>query len=57
MRAIPNDLLELQARFDHWRATRIYRREPRPDELRKVALEIRRQYPPLPPRRVLRVNS
>jgi hypothetical protein len=30
---IPDDLLELQARFDQWRANRIYNHEPIPDQL------------------------
>ena len=34
---IPTDLLELKARFETWRATRKYVREPIPDELRHAA--------------------
>jgi hypothetical protein len=52
-RAIPNDLIELQARFDQWRSPGKDQREPMPDELRKVALEMSRQYPQLLLRQVL----
>ena len=41
---IPDDLLELQARFDQWRANRKYNREPIPDQLRDAALETRRLF-------------
>jgi len=44
---IPDDLLELQARFDQWRANRKYNREPIPDQLRDAALEMSRRYPVL----------
>jgi hypothetical protein len=43
---IPDDLLELQARFDQWRANRKYNREPIPHQLRDAALEMKRRYPP-----------
>jgi len=46
-------LLELQARFDQWRSPRKYQRELMPDELRKVAPEMSRQYPQLLLRQVL----
>jgi hypothetical protein len=42
MDSIPNELLELKARFDQWRANRKYLREPIPDELRNAAMEISR---------------
>jgi len=56
MDSIPDDLLELQARFDHWRANRKYQREPIPDELREAAAEMSRQYPSSLLRRDLRIN-
>src|SRR5262249_35807499 len=46
MNRIPDQLLELQARFDRWRANRKYNREPIPDLLRDAALEMSRRYPP-----------
>jgi hypothetical protein len=39
MNHIPDDLLDLQSRFDQWRANRKYQREPIPDELRQAAAE------------------
>jgi hypothetical protein len=45
MDSIPDDLLELQARFDQWRANRKYKREHVPDQLRDAALEMSRRYP------------
>jgi hypothetical protein len=36
--SIPAELLELQTRFETWRANRKYVREPIPDELRSAAL-------------------
>ncbi len=56
MDSIPNELLELKARFDQWRANRKYQREPMPDELRNAALEISSHYPPSLLRRVLKVE-
>ena len=56
MDSIPDDLLELQARFDQWRANRKYKREPVPDQLRDAALEMSRQYPSSLLRRILRIN-
>jgi hypothetical protein len=56
MNSIPADLLELQARFAHWRATRKYKREAIPDELRNAALEIARRYPLSLVRRVLKLD-
>lgn len=54
--SIPADLLELQARFTHWRATRKYNREPIPEELRIATLEMARRYPPSLLRRVLKFD-
>ena len=56
MDSIPNELLEIKARFDQWRANRKYLREPIPDELRNAALEISRHYPPSLLRQVLKVD-
>src|SRR5262245_55849626 len=53
---IPDDLLELQARFDQWRASRKYNREPIPDQLRDAALEMSRRYPPSLLQRVLKIQ-
>ena len=53
---IPDDLLELQARFDQWRANRKYNREPIPDQLRDAALEMKRRYPPSLLQRVLKIQ-
>jgi len=56
MNHIPDDLLELQARFDQWRANRKYNREPYPDQLRDAALEMSRRYPPSLLHRVLKIQ-
>lgn len=56
MDSIPDELLELQARFAHWRANRKYVREPIPDELRSAALEMARRYPPSLIHRVLKLD-
>jgi hypothetical protein len=53
---IPDDLLELQARFDQWRANRKYKREPVPDQLRDAALEMSRGYPSSLLRQVLKIQ-
>jgi len=53
---LPDDLLDLQSSFDHWRANRKYQSEPIPDELRDAALEMSRQYPLSLLRWVLRIN-
>ena len=55
---IPADLIELKARFDAWRASRKYVREPIPDDLWSAAADLSRRYPPsqlfhLPPRWML----
>ena len=56
MNRIPDQLLELQARFDQWRADRKYQREPIPGELREAALEMSRRYPPSLLQRVLKIQ-
>jgi len=56
MDSIPAELLELQARFAHWRANRKYVREPIPDGLRSAALEMTRRYPPSLIHRVLKLD-
>jgi len=56
MDSIPAALLELQARFAHWRANRKYVREPIPDGLRSAALEMTRRYPPSLIHRVLKLD-
>jgi len=56
MDSIPDDLLELQTRFDQWRANRKYNREPIPEQLRDAALEMNRRYPPSLLRRVLKIQ-
>lgn len=45
-----------KARFDRWRSTRKYNREPVPAELREAALEISRRYPRALVRRVLKID-
>ena len=54
--SVPAELLELQARFEIWRANRQYVREPVPDELRSAALEMLRSYPPSLVHRVLKLD-
>jgi hypothetical protein len=53
---IPDDLLELQTRFDQWRTNRKYNREPIPDQLRDAALEMSRRYPSSLLRRILKIQ-
>jgi hypothetical protein len=53
---IPAELLELKARFDRWRATRQYKSEPIPDELRSAALEMAERYPSSLLQQVLKVQ-
>ena len=53
---IPVDLLELQARFETWRANRKYVREPIPDELWSAAADFSRRYPPSLVGRVLKID-
>lgn len=54
--SIPAELLELQTRFETWRANRKYLRESLPDELRSAAQEMLRRYPPSLIHRVLKVH-
>jgi len=56
MDSIPDDLLELQARFDQWRANRKYNRESVPNQLRYAALEMSRRYPSSLLRQVLKIQ-
>jgi len=56
MNSTPADMLELQARFAHWRANRKYVREPIPDGLRSAALEMTRRYPPSLIHRILKLD-
>jgi hypothetical protein len=56
MDSIPTELLELQTRFETWRASRQYIRASIPDELRSAALEMSRRYPPSLIHRILKVD-
>ncbi len=42
MNSIPAELLTLKTRFDRWRATRQYDREPIPAELRQAVVDLSR---------------
>src|SRR5262245_16968723 len=53
---IPADLLELNTRFETWRANRKYVREPIPDELWRAAADLSRRYPPSLVGRVLKLD-
>ena len=53
---IPADLIELKARFDVWRASRKYVREPIPDELWNAAAGLSRRYPTSLVGRVLKLD-
>lgn len=53
---IPDELLELKARLDQWRATRKHARAPIPDELRNAALEMAGKYPRKLIRRILKLD-
>lgn len=53
---IPTELLELKARFDHWRATRKSKHEPIPDDLRSAALEMAQRYSTSLAQKVLKVQ-
>jgi hypothetical protein len=53
---IPDDLLELKARFETWRTNRKYVREPIPDELWHAAAGLSRRYPPSLVGRVLKLD-
>jgi len=52
----PADLLELKARFETWRTTRKYMREPIPDELWNAAADLSRRHPPSLVGRVLKLD-
>jgi hypothetical protein len=54
--SIPNELLELKARFDQWRANRNYKNEPMPDQLRDAVLEQSNHYPRSLLRQVLKID-
>src|SRR5215813_4955030 len=53
---IPADLLDLKDRFESWRTTRKYLREPIPDELRQAATDMTRRYPPSLVGRILKLD-
>jgi hypothetical protein len=53
---IPADLLELNTRFETWRSSRKYVREPIPDELWNAAADLSRRYPPSLVGRVLKLD-
>jgi hypothetical protein len=53
---IPVGLPELKGRFDAWRKSRKYLREPIPDELRQAAAEMSGRYPSSLVRRVLKLD-
>jgi hypothetical protein len=53
---IPAELLELKSRFDQWRKTRRYSREPMPDDLRQAAIDVCRRCPRALVHRVLKVD-
>jgi hypothetical protein len=54
--SIPAELLELKAHFDRWRATRKYKHEPFPDELRSAVLEMNQRYSSALLERVLKIQ-
>src|SRR5262245_52338847 len=54
--SIPDDLLEIKARFDAWRKNRKHLREPVPDDLRQAVVEMSRRYPSSLVRRVLKLD-
>lgn len=56
MDPIPNELLELQARFDSWRAERKHARQQLPEELRLATLEMAQRFPASLLRRVLNID-
>ena len=53
---IPNELLELKARLDQWRAARKHARQAIPDELRNAAIEMAGKYPRKLIRRILKLD-
>jgi hypothetical protein len=53
---LPAELVELKTRFDQWRATRKYKSEPVPDDLRSATLEMTRRFPSSLLQQVLKVQ-
>jgi hypothetical protein len=53
---LPADMLDLKARFDHWRSIRPYIRQPIPDDLRQAAQEMSQRYSPALVGRVLKLD-
>jgi hypothetical protein len=53
---LPAELLELKTRFDQWRATRKYKSEPVPDDLRSATLEMTGRFPSSLLQQVLKVQ-
>ena len=53
---IPDDLLELKARFETWRTNWKYLREPISDELWNAAADLSRRYPSSLVGRVLKLD-
>jgi hypothetical protein len=53
---IPTELLEIKARFDHWREHRKNKSEPIPDDLRDAALEMANRFPSSHVQRVLKIQ-
>jgi hypothetical protein len=53
---LPADLLDLKARFDHWRSIRPYIRQPIPNDLRQAAQEMSQRYSPALVGRVLKLD-
>ena len=56
-RSLPNDLLELKARFDAWRRTRKSPRAKTPDDLLQAALAMLGHYPARLICRACRISS
>jgi hypothetical protein len=53
---LPAELLELKTRFDQWRATRKYKSEPVPDDLRRATLDMTGRFPSSLLQQVLKVQ-
>ena len=53
--SLPADLLDLKARFDHWRSIRPYIRQPIPQDLLQAAQEMSGRYSPALVARVLKL--
>jgi len=53
---IPDDLRDLKARLDRWRANRKYIRQPMPADLRQATVKISRRHPYGLVRRVLKID-